>query len=69
MEAVWKIEVEDFPAFILVDDRGTTSSGNSAPDRSRNQVKRVARIARVRSVDFSPATLERPHLRRYRVCP
>ncbi len=23
MEAIWKIEVEDFPAFILVDDKGT----------------------------------------------
>lgn len=23
MEAVWKIEVEDFPAFIVVDDKGT----------------------------------------------
>jgi fumarate hydratase class I len=23
MEAVWKIEVKDFPAFILVDDKGT----------------------------------------------
>ena len=23
MEAVWKIEVENFPAFILVDDKGT----------------------------------------------
>ena len=22
MEAVWKIEVKDFPAFILVDDKG-----------------------------------------------
>lgn len=22
MEAVWKIEVEDFPAFVLVDDKG-----------------------------------------------
>ena len=22
MEAVWKIEVEDFPAFIVVDDKG-----------------------------------------------
>jgi len=22
MEAVWKIQVEDFPAFILVDDKG-----------------------------------------------
>ena len=22
MEAIWKIEVENFPAFILVDDKG-----------------------------------------------
>ena len=22
MEAVWKIEVENFPAFIIVDDKG-----------------------------------------------
>ena len=22
MEAVWRIEVEDFPAFIVVDDKG-----------------------------------------------
>ena len=22
MEAVWKIEVEDFPAFIIIDDKG-----------------------------------------------
>jgi fumarate hydratase class I len=22
MEAVWKIEVKDFPAFIVVDDKG-----------------------------------------------
>ena len=22
MEAIWKIEVQDFPAFILVDDKG-----------------------------------------------
>jgi fumarate hydratase class I len=22
MEAIWKIEVEDFPAFVLVDDKG-----------------------------------------------
>jgi fumarate hydratase class I len=22
MEAIWKIEVADFPAFILVDDKG-----------------------------------------------
>ena len=23
MEAVWKIEVKDFPAFIIIDDKGT----------------------------------------------
>jgi fumarate hydratase class I len=22
MEAIWRIEVEDFPAFIVVDDKG-----------------------------------------------
>jgi fumarate hydratase class I len=22
MEAIWKIEVEDFPAFIVIDDKG-----------------------------------------------
>ena len=22
MEAVWKVEVEDFPAFVVVDDKG-----------------------------------------------
>jgi len=22
MEAVWKIEVKDFPAFVIVDDKG-----------------------------------------------
>ena len=22
MEAIWEIEVEDFPAFIIVDDKG-----------------------------------------------
>ena len=22
MEAIWKIEVKDFPAFLLVDDKG-----------------------------------------------
>jgi tartrate dehydratase beta subunit/fumarate hydratase class I family protein len=31
MEAVWKIDVVDFPAFIVVDDKATTSSSRSAP--------------------------------------
>ncbi|GAE85865.1 fumarate hydratase [Bacteroides reticulotermitis JCM 10512] len=35
MEAIWKIEVEDFPAFILVDDKAMTSS---------NRLSRVARL-------------------------
>ncbi len=31
MEAVWKIEVEDFPAFIVVDDKGNDFFQNPAP--------------------------------------
>jgi fumarate hydratase class I len=34
MEAVWRIEVEDFPAFVVVDDKGNdffTNPGESAP--------------------------------------
>jgi fumarate hydratase, class I len=34
MEAVWRIEVEDFPAFIVVDDKGNdffTNPGDNAP--------------------------------------
>ena len=30
MEAVWKIEVEDFPAFIIVDDKGNDFFANLA---------------------------------------
>lgn len=30
MEAIWKIEVENFPAFILVDNKGMTSSSRSS---------------------------------------
>ena len=39
MEAVWKIEVEDFPAFIVVDDKGNDffadpagATGHTVPD-------------------------------------
>ena len=39
MEAVWKIEVKDFPAFILVDDKGTdffvNICGICVPEKSR----------------------------------
>ena len=31
MEAVWKIEVEDFPAFIVVDDKGNDFFPDPAP--------------------------------------
>ncbi|GHJ35384.1 fumarate hydratase class I [Streptomyces sp. TS71-3] len=31
MEAVWKIEVEDFPAFIVVDDKGNDFFADPAP--------------------------------------
>ena len=30
MEAVWKIEVRDFPAFIVVDDKGNDFFADSA---------------------------------------
>jgi tartrate dehydratase beta subunit/fumarate hydratase class I family protein len=30
MEAIWKIDVVDFPAFIVVDDKATTSSPRPA---------------------------------------
>ncbi len=40
MEAVWKIEVEDFPAFILVDDKGNDFFANGCgaclPTASKN---------------------------------
>jgi fumarate hydratase class I len=31
MEAVWKIEVEDFPAFIVVDDKGNDFFQDPSP--------------------------------------
>jgi fumarate hydratase class I len=33
MEAVWKIEVEDFPAFVVVDDKGNDFFQDPAPAR------------------------------------
>ena len=38
MEAIWKIEVEDFPAFILVDDKGndTLSPAKSSTEQCAN---------------------------------
>ena len=31
MEAVWRIEVEDFPAFVVVDDKGNDFFKDPAP--------------------------------------
>ena len=31
MEAIWRIEVQDFPAFILVDDKGNDFFANVGP--------------------------------------
>jgi fumarate hydratase class I len=31
MEAIWKIEVKDFPAFILIDDKGNDFFQNVGP--------------------------------------
>jgi len=33
MEAVWRIEVEDFPAFIVVDDKGNDFFADPAPEQ------------------------------------
>lgn len=33
MEAVWKIEVEDFPAFIVIDHEGQNRAGPTWLDR------------------------------------
>ena len=33
MEAVWKIEVEDFPAFVIVDDKGNDFSSGRPLNR------------------------------------
>src|SRR3546814_18675162 len=45
MEAVWRIEVEDFPAFILVDDKGNDFfySVRSPPDLKTKHPRRVRR--------------------------
>ena len=33
MEAVWRIEVEDFPAFIVVDDKGNDFFADPSPEQ------------------------------------
>jgi fumarate hydratase class I len=34
MEAVWRIEVEDFPAFVVVDDKGNDFFADIASAKS-----------------------------------
>jgi len=38
MEAVWRIEVEDFPAFIVVDDKGNDFFAGFSKSRKLNVV-------------------------------
>jgi len=38
MEAVWKIEVEDFPAFIVVDDKGNDFFAETMTPRNTLQI-------------------------------
>ena len=44
MEAIWKIEVEDFPAFIVVDDKGNDFFGRLEPARARLEKRRSGRL-------------------------
>ena len=54
MEAVWKIDVVDFPAFIVVDDKGNDffagMTGGGGGSRSRPEISVVA--MRARSADW-----------------
>ena len=43
MEAVWKIEVEDFPAFIVVDDKGNDFFQEPGPGADVHQTSRCGR--------------------------
>jgi fumarate hydratase class I len=46
MEAVWKIEVEDFPAFIVVDDKGEDFFGDPGARHGRGTTGPVLTIGR-----------------------
>ena len=50
MEAIWRIEVVDFPAFIVIDDKGNDffkelNLGCTAAGRSSDRIERGCRIA------------------------
>ncbi len=40
MEAIWRIEVEDFPAFVIVDHRGNDFYAELAPEKQTFSLKR-----------------------------
>lgn len=46
MEAVWKIDVVDFPAFVIVDDKGNDFFGNNVGKR-QGVVKESAALDQV----------------------
>jgi fumarate hydratase class I len=41
MEAIWKIQVEDFPAFVVVDDKGNDFFAQISPDRTSTPTLQV----------------------------
>ncbi len=58
MEAVWRIEVADFPAFIVIDDKGNDAFAarewQSAPER-RSSITLLPAHERVSTTDRSPS--------------
>ena len=48
MEAVWKIEVEDFPAFIVVDDKGNDFFTDPGGHRHRPALRHPGALGRLR---------------------
>ena len=65
MEAIWKIEVEDFPAFVIGTTRATTSSRSGRPEGTRVRVTLVAklflgyRLRTTREANKSPSDVSR----------
>ncbi len=49
MEAVWKIEVKDFPAFIVTDDKGAWSRCLHTPARTRRRRRSPSAFPRAHS--------------------
>ncbi len=63
MEAVWKIEVEDFPAFIVIDDKGNdfyaeTSTAGRPPPLTTPRLGSELHIHRLRPVDHAERSVD-----------